>query len=901
MKHWTPEAEQRLSAYLDEVLAVAQTQDEGAEDFLEDLRAHIRSDAEESAGGVVTPQNLERALAAAGTPYDVVGVDGPVQRSAPISGNGTHETNPVEPKTPPIAMNAPLTIIFGVLLPLVAVGTEFSLMNGTWGGGVGVMPTYLHVILLLGVPAWLLYLLIKSAIPATQQGLGTRRAVAFGLGYLYGISLFYSILLLPLMPISLIAIIWFGIGLIGLSPAITLVLACHATLRLEAGGQNDGFLSRTYLRWAWAGGFFVMVLLGGYVGLQFSRDHHLEQLLHGEPAERDESMAALRWLGMPDMSRYYGRSDGIANIWMGGSFQRTTRSPELQEAYFRIYGEVPTQADLTSWFYLDNHFGSQQRLRWEQGGDRVGTMIPNLSLIQSAMNVDFTGEDMAAQGLSCTEWILEFDNNNPIANEARCLIALPPGGVASRLTLWINGEEREAAFGGRSQVKAAYKEVAIVRRRDPALLTSAGRDQVFLQCFPVPAFGQMKVKIGITAPLHGQGDQAFYRMPFIASENFTLPDRLPHGLNITSPGAVTLAGATLNTPGNESRTVNQLGTIRQQDLFGNGAGALLSLPRVFDTASHNGALGRYVATMQRDDVTPPVGKRSLCLVVDSSAGVGKARIDWHTMLQAFPESIELHAVFAGGEGAVWDGAGGRDGLAAWLGAQRYEFGQPLLGGVISGLGEVANAEKSEVIVIHGPQPLKDGNVDRLTQALESGKRNGQAVRIHLVAAAPGVVQFMEHLDAYTEVVPEFVTDSVEATVARIAQTGTATEGTPRFTFAETESDSEASKHGTNSHLVRLAALDQVMGLLQSHSPLEANAASTIARRCRLVTPVSGAIVLETKAQYERHGLDDDADLNAVPAVPEPEEWLLIIVALAAVCFVVYRTRIAPRRGLVNAR
>lgn len=218
----------------------------------------------------------------------------------------------------------------------------------------------------------------------------------------------------------------------------------------------------------------------------------------------------------------------------------------------------------------------------------------------------------------------------------------------------------------------------------------------------------------------------------------------------------------------------------------------------------------------------------------------------------------------------------------------------MLNGVVTGLGEVADGKEREVIVIHGPQPLKDGNVDRLTQALESGKRNGQSVRIHLVAAAPGVVQFMENLDAYTEVVPVLVTDSVEATVARIVQTGAATEGMPRFTFAETEADSAAGKHGTNSHLVRLAALDQVMGLLQSHSPLEANAAGTIARRCRLVTPVSGAIVLETKAQYERHGLDDEADLNAVPAVPEPEEWLLIIVALLALGFVVYRTRMTPR-------
>jgi hypothetical protein len=65
-------------------------------------------------------------------------------------------------------------------------------------------------------------------------------------------------------------------------------------------------------------------------------------------------------------------------------------------------------------------------------------------------------------------------------------VQLPPGGVVSRLTLWVNGEEREAAFAGRSQTRQAYQQV-VSRRRDPVLVTTAGRDRVLVQCFPVPA------------------------------------------------------------------------------------------------------------------------------------------------------------------------------------------------------------------------------------------------------------------------------------------------------------------------------------------------------------------------------------------------------------------------------
>jgi plasmid stabilization system protein ParE len=84
MKRWTPEAEQRLDNYLEEIVNLARSSGEADEDFVEELRQHIRSDAEESAGGVVTPQNLERALAAAGKPRDVLGME----TESPGNGNG---------------------------------------------------------------------------------------------------------------------------------------------------------------------------------------------------------------------------------------------------------------------------------------------------------------------------------------------------------------------------------------------------------------------------------------------------------------------------------------------------------------------------------------------------------------------------------------------------------------------------------------------------------------------------------------------------------------------------------------------------------------------------------------------------------------------------------------------
>lgn len=61
-------------------------------------------------------------------------------------------------------------------------------------------------------------------------------------------------------------------------------------------------------------------------------------------------------------------------------------------------------------------------------------------------------------------------------------------------------EPREAAFGGTSVVREAYRKVAIVQRRDPLLVTWAGPDEVFVQCFPIPAQGRECIRLSIAAP-----------------------------------------------------------------------------------------------------------------------------------------------------------------------------------------------------------------------------------------------------------------------------------------------------------------------------------------------------------------------------------------------------------------
>jgi hypothetical protein len=59
-------------------------------------------------------------------------------------------------------------------------------------------------------------------------------------------------------------------------------------------------------------------------------------------------------------------------------------------------------------------------------------------------------------------------------------------------------------------------------RRDPLLVTSSGRDRVMVQCFPIEPNGEMKVRIGITAPIVPEqvSDRGVLGLPALIGRNF---------------------------------------------------------------------------------------------------------------------------------------------------------------------------------------------------------------------------------------------------------------------------------------------------------------------------------------------------------------------------------------------
>ena len=172
----------------------------------------------------------------------------------------------------------------------------------------------------------------------------------------------------------------------------------------------------------------------------------------------------------------------------------------------------------------------------DHGGTQVGGRLKGLHMVSSRIDGSISGDDAVAY----LEWTVEFRNSEPTDREARLQLALPPGGVVSRATLWVNGEEREAAYGGRGEVRAAYQRVAVQQRRDPLLVTSKGADRVLAQAFPVPRNGgTIKFKLGMTAPMELiDASKARLTLPALVDRNFSFAADTSHSVWIDSKQAL---------------------------------------------------------------------------------------------------------------------------------------------------------------------------------------------------------------------------------------------------------------------------------------------------------------------------------------------------------------------------
>jgi hypothetical protein len=192
-----------------------------------------------------------------------------------------------------------------------------------------------------------------------------------------------------------------------------------------------------------------------------------------------------------------------------------------------------------------------------------------------------------------------------------------------------------------------------------------------------------------------------------------------------------------------------------------------------------------------------------------------------------------------------------------------------------------------VVWVHGPHPVELSSPGGLAQRFRRRPADQGGVRLFSLGLIPGPNRIAESLDnasGYIEVNP---LASWEETLRYVLGSLRSQDVIREYRLNEGGGTEALSGPGvvssatTSRHLVRLAVFDRVRQLARSVNKDDLRKAADLAVHTRLVTPVSGAVVLEQDSQYARYGLDPYADEEAIPAIPEPEEWALMTIALLA--------------------
>lgn len=790
------------------------------------------------------------------------------------TGDASRQPSATSPLSPTINGKRPNAWLYfvlaaGVAGPLIAIVAEIA--YGMCSFICNPIPTWWHLALLVVVPGANLVAIWAYFGGDTR----VRTAAALLLGLAVGVSFFYSLQFLPIAPFSALGVIFFGLGLLGLTPFFALAASIVAARRLAASDPGRA-VPRLPFRVGIAAAVLVLAL---HTFSQAITLVGMRMAVSGDDAARLRGVRIIRTMGSEAalLRACYALP---MDIWLGLATSNTgenrVTTQDAREVYYRVTGEpfnsAPPPRRLGPRVMLAGDFEFDS----DVGGTAVNGVSRGVSLKSSRIDTVVEPDALVAY----TEWTMVFGNSSNTQREARAEIALPPGGVVSRLTLWVDGEEREAAFSTRGKVRAAYQEVAVVQRRDPVLVTTCGPDRVLMQCFPIPPDGgTMKVRIGVTAPLQIERlDTGRLALPRFVERNFRIPDNATHSLFAESGRDLKLDGRS----GSPGRSV--AARIPDADLAGRKVELACSRdPEIAAVWAPDTLAPEGQAVVQTVDRAPSSQPDDVAVVIDGSRSLAGSRDQIAAALKGLPVGCRFQVICAGEDvrvvvPPVKASAGTLRSAAEAVARARFVGGVDNRPALITAWESVSGSGRSAILWIHGPQPFASGSgTDQLAQLAE---RRPGAVKLMAVAAADGRNNVLAELErtGAAESVPR--RGGLAADLSRLFASWS-DHSSPAFCVVRVRVPvAEAKGVRCSPHIARLWARDEVARMCATLDSDRMREASVLAARYQLVTSVSGAVVLETDEQYRRAGLEPVDPASVPEIVPEPSGLIGIGVGAA---------------------
>ena len=793
-----------------------------------------------------------------------------------------------QPKPAPRTRSQIFTLFAGVIMPVISITVEASthICAETFFDPI---PTMWHLLLVIFVPLAQLHVWFVVRRGANPRPVLTGLVNAIAIG----ISIFYSIVYIPLLPLAALTLL-FVVGILPLAPYLSFVASIVMRVQLKqippTTSQNSFALRKAGL----FAGFAITAVSIVAMELPASLTRYgLKLAVSASPETRARGIQFLRTFGSREylLRTCYGRS-GWATDLVGFFFavNDPVTTAEAQRIYYRVTGDnfnsfAPPRRVGGS-LIADEEADFDRNL----GRDLVAGKVKGLSLLNSKLH----GSMDANGAVGYMEWTLVFRNESPAQREARAEVQLPPGAIVSRLTLWINDEPREAAFAGKGKVTQAYQQV-VNQRRDPVLVTTAGRDRILVQCFPVPEHGEMKIRLGITLPLLLEDlHNARLLLPHFENTNFKIPEDLIHSTWIESKGPMSSGSRALKMHQFDD-AFSLSGGLSNLELSQPETSIRLPLANL-NSWSEDPFESNNFMVQQSIVERSPAHLYRIVLVVDTSEGMEDAVRELQIALRSIPSHFDVKLVLANSEGNDNLVASGIEEISSKLESANFGGGADNTPALLKAWDLAAETPGNNVIVwVHGPQLMQLEPIEYLKQRWET-RPFGPV--LYSVRTTAGSDEIEKRLDGIHEVKSVARMDHLQRDLEGLFARLTGQTKTLEFVRTSKKIEyypdpQEAVK--SSDHLARLWANDEVTRILSARDEKLNEAAITLASRYQLVTPVTGAVVLETAQQYSASGLTP-VDPGTVPTIPEPEIVVLLIVVAVFLGWLLHRSYRMSSKG-----
>lgn len=698
-----------------------------------------------------------------------------------------------------------------------------------------------------------------------------RHALTFFLAASTVLFIYFALYLIPLYPLSILAVIVLG-------------LSIHTFIPLFLSIASLVFLVRLYketpaLKYTISAGFFIPILISVWFTAEWSQLNKSIQLAQNHNSLNESVLP--EWaeiashLQRSPITEKYLKADLIYTTphengsWFSGNLGTSFAEPKKHDPLVMIASLWSGKPKLTPTDRIkilkstyDSRHLAEERL-WS-GDDLETQSVTSNIKVYPEYRMAYTEKTLSILNNSQRKWRTD--------QEAIYTFHLPEGSVVSALSLWINGREEKARLTTKGKADSAYKTIVGVEVRDPSVVHWQEGNTVSVRVFPCTTEENRKFKIGITSPLKKENDQLIYENTWF-----------------------------------EGPTAKNATEIVQLD-FSNP-------PKQLDTDLKVQKNGKYLADRRyKDKWTLRLDKTELANQPFSFGGNSYQLKETKAISAAFkPTAIYLDLNNSWSEQEL---------KMLWPHISKqnvYVFKEKLIKVTAENLSavysdfddlnfslfpfyEITDPENALVISkSSGDEPnLKD---------LENSKFEEKTSHFLAKAKSFHLYQLGEKISPYLKTLKEFrVFDYNEGDLDQLIgqlrknQFKTFHEQDGALVIPNAEMKVEKREGSTKSnapdHLRRLFAYNDILkkvGATYFEKDEVQHDLLTAADQAFIVSPVSSMIVLESQKDYDRFGIEEsknslkNASIQSSGAAPEPHEWILIILCATVIIYFSYQS------------